>query len=240
MKTLTRTLSVVALMIMTSQSFAFNIMQGRLIAQLGGYFGHQGTAQDINIQTLVGDRFTVSKNNGGNVLVGLGYYFTGMCQPNYTVSYGVNAFYLAQAQVKGDIDQEHLFTNLAYRYNVSNVPVYAAAKIDILTNSPFAITLDGGIGPNFVITSNYKDHSLDGITLPDNAFTGQTNAAFSATVGIGVKLSNNIMGYAYPVECGYRFFYLGQGYLKKNNSQVVNRLKTGNDYANALVCAVTF
>ncbi len=33
-------------------------------------------------------------------------------------------------------------------------------------------------------------------------------------------------------------FYLGQGVLTTNNSQVLNDIKNGNAYANAFVCSV--
>ena len=42
-----------------------------------------------------------------------------------------------------------------------------------------------------------------------------------------------------PLECGYRFFYLGQGSFNIINNQVTTALNTGNVYANALVCSVT-
>jgi hypothetical protein len=150
----------------------------------------------------------------------------------------VNAFYLGQTSVQGDIVQEHLFTNLAYKYDIQNVPVYAAAKALIYTNNPaYILTVDMGIGPNFLLTSGYKETPLNNYTNLDNAFTGATTTTFSATAGIGLRV-NNILGQM-PVECGYRFFYLGQGNLAKNNDQLINTLNTGDTYANALVCSVT-
>ena len=65
-----------------------------------------------------------------------------------------------------------------------------------------------------------------------------TTTAFSATAGIGIKLNNVIK--TIPLECGYRFFYLGKGHLNTLSDQVLNTLKTGDDYANAIICAVTF
>jgi len=72
--------------------------------------------------------------------------------------------------------------------------------------------------------------------VPDNAFSSHNNVTFTAMAGVGLKL-NNIFGRA-PLECGYRFFYLGQGDLSKNTDQLLNTLKTGNNYANALICSV--
>lgn len=56
---------------------------------------------------------------------------------------------------------------------------------------------------------------------------------FSATVGFGVKM-NYVFGPA-PLECGYRFFYLGQGKLEASSNQALNTLNTGSVYANALL-----
>lgn len=116
--------------------------------------------------------------------------------------------------------------------------MYAAAKAVIQTPSPhFAITVDAGIGPNFMLTTDVKENSLDGITLPGQMFTGRTTTTFSAMAGAGVKL-NNAFG-KMPLECGYRFFYLGQGNFNKTSNQVLNTLNTGKNYANALMCAIT-
>jgi len=130
-------------------------------------------------------------------------------------------------------------TNLSYNYTVTHLPVYASAKATFNNKSDqYAITLDAGIGPNFIKTGGFEEHSLDGgITIPEQDFSGKTNATFSATAGLGLKL-NNVLGSA-PLECGYRFFYLGQGELKKQASQIQNTLSTGSNFGNALTCSVT-
>ncbi|CEK11489.1 Uncharacterised protein [Legionella hackeliae] len=45
----------------------------------------------------------------------------------------MDAFYLGRTKVQEDIIQEEIFTNLSYKYNVQNVPVYAAFKAPINT-----------------------------------------------------------------------------------------------------------
>ncbi|WP_115705568.1 hypothetical protein [Legionella sainthelensi] len=205
----------------------------------GGFFGaSQGKDQHIDIDSLVGNQYTLDNNSQISGLVGLGLYFNGPSYNWVQLSYGVDAFYLGQTKVKGDIVQEDLFTNLSYKYNLQNVPVYAAAKALIYTNSStYNFTVDAGIGPNFMWTSGYQETPLVDFAVPDNSFNGASTTSFSATVGAGIRL-NNIVGQI-PFECGYRFFYLGQGHLKRANDQIINNLTTGDTYANALVCAVT-
>lgn len=214
------------------------IKQGHAVLQLGGYWSIQGSQQHIDIEDLIGDEFTVTDHTGSNGLVGLGYFFDGQEKERFNMAYGINAFYLAKTAVTGDVVQENLFTNLAYRYHVTHYPVYAVAKAFIKTKSPkHALTLDVGIGPNFMRTSGFSESSLDGITLPDNIFSSRTTTTFTATVGAGVQFKR-FFGAA-PLECGYRFFYLGQGHFNTQTNQVLNTLNTGATYANALMCSIT-
>ncbi|CDZ77340.1 hypothetical protein BN59_01623 [Legionella massiliensis] len=218
-------------------SLPSSLKQGHVIIQFGGYWSSQGQAQHINIQDLVGDEFTLTKHKRSNGLVGLGYFLDGQETSFFRMSYGINAFYLAKTGVVGDVIQENLFTNLSYHYNLRHYPVYAIAKSTIKTKFPkYALTLDAGIGPNFIKADGFKEHSLDGITIPDNIFSSHSSTTFSATAGFGVRI-NQVFGQA-PLECGYRFFYLGQGSFNKANNQVLNRLKTGSNYANAIICSM--
>jgi hypothetical protein len=208
--------------------------------QLGGFWANQGKAQNINIEGLVGnhDTFESANHNQSNGLVGLGYYIDGFHHEKFQLIYGLNAFYLGSTSVSGDITQEQLFTNLSYHYDIQHTPLYLDAKAIIKTNSErYNLTLDAGIGPNFMRTSNYSEVPLNDYTLPDNAFSSHNNVEFSATAGVGLRW-NNIFG-SVPLECGYRFFYLGQGQLASSNHQIINTLQTGNTYANALLCSVT-
>ncbi len=237
-----RLISIAALLSITTQAFSFDfknqLTHGHAVIQLGGYWGDEGKQQHISIENLIGDNFTVTNRQSGNVLAGLGYFVDGQDKDLFKMVYGVNAFYLAKTRISGDVVQENLFTNLSYGYNITHYPVYAVAKSIIKTKSPrYAVTVDLGVGPNFMHTSNFREHSLDGVTIPDNIFSGQTTTTFSVMTGLGIKI-NDVFGNA-PLECGYKFFYLGQGGFSANNTQVLNTLNTGNDYANALMCSIT-
>lgn len=238
MSTTLKSLSAAALILSATQVFTASMNPGHFLFELGGYNSTQGREQDIAIEGLIGDRFTLTDRHDVNALFGLGYFLNGMKQNQLQMDLGVNAFYLARTEVSGTIVQEQLFTNLGYSYEARHIPVYAAAKATLTSNTaPAALTLDAGIGPNFIRTSNYNDWSLDGMTLPDNAFLGHSKITISAMAGIGLKLLPPTG--KMPLECGYRFFYLGQGHLVPRSDQIHNTLQTGTNYANALLCTVT-
>lgn len=219
-------------------SFDSALKRGHIVLQAGGYWSHQGKAQHIDIDGLIGDEFTLNKHGDSNGLVGLGYFIDGQHLERLQFSYGVNFFYLPKTLVSGTVVQEDLFTNLSYGYHLTHYPVYVAAKAKTNLSVPnLSLTVDAGIGPNFMRTGGFAEHSLDGgITIPDNAFSGHTSTTFSATAGIGLQLAK-VFG-EMPLECGYRFFYLGQGRLSKNTDQIINNVHTGRAYANAVLCAV--
>lgn len=223
----------------TKQFLKHDLWQGHKVLQLGGYWSIQGEAQDINIDGLVGDRFTVSNNQGSNGLVGFGYFIDGQEKPWFNLSYGINAFYLAPTTVSGTVIQEQLFTNLSYAYSLTHYPLYAVAKATIKTKSPkVGLTVDAGIGPNFMQATGFHENSLDGgTTISDTIFSSHTATTFTATLGVGVKF-NHVFGEA-PLECGYRFFYLGQGDFNVLTNQVPNALTTGSDFGNAVMCSIT-
>ena len=236
-------LSALLLTITTTQAFSYDFIQelreGHPILQLGGYQGHQGNAQRVNISGLIGDYFTVTKDNDINGLAGIGYFIDGQETKSFRMTYGINAFYLGETTVKGTVIQEDLFTNLSYDYSIEHYPVYLMAKSIIPTK--FAneeVTLDVGIGPNFMVTGWLNEYSLDnGITIPDRIFSNNTSTTFSATAGLAVRF--NKLFNSSSLECGYRFFYLGEGRLNPLSNQVINVLHTGNVYANALTCGIT-
>ena len=82
----------------TTQALAFDLKNtlshGNAVIQLGNFWGHQGQAQHINIDGLIGDDFTVTKAQDNNGLVGLGYFIDGQDKNLFKMSYGINAFYL--------------------------------------------------------------------------------------------------------------------------------------------------
>ena len=216
-----------------------NIKQGHALVQLGGYWSCQGKAQHVDIKDLIGDDFTVSNNNSSNGLLGMGYFLDAQEKPNFKTSYGLNFFFLSPTGVSGTVVQENYFTNLSYKYSVTHYPVYAIAKSTINLNSThYALTVDAGIGPNFMHIGGFEELSLDNNnTIPDYIFSGRANTTFSATAGIGIKLKH-LFG-ELPLECGYRFFYLGQGQFNVLTNQTITTLNTGTAYANALMCGIT-
>ncbi|BCA94592.1 hypothetical protein TUM19329_09530 [Legionella antarctica] len=236
---ISNSIATIMLILATNQATSMNLKQGHFLFEMGTFSATQGEAQNIEINGLIGDRFNVSDRHDSNVLFGLGYLIDGFKLDKFNLNYGVNAFYLAKTKVSGTIDQELLFTNLAYNYQVMHLPVYALTKAELPTKSDkLAVTFDAGVGPNFMSTSNYHDWSLDGgMTLPDNAFLGRSKVTLSAMAGIGLKFTPTT-GHA-PFECGYRFFYLGEGDFNARTNQIRNTLKTGTNYAQALICTVT-
>lgn len=215
-------------------TFFDGIKKGHFTMGLGGYQGIQGKSQHININELIGDTFTVDDRYYQNALIGLGYFIDGKTHGYFNLSYGVNAFYLAPTSVSGNIIQEDLFNNLSYHYNILNFPVYIMAKSTFNLKAPLSFTIDIGIGPNFMKTYGFQESSLDGgVTVPDSIFSANTTTNFSVTFGASFKI-DHALGQL-PLEIGYRFFYLGQGSFNVSNNQVLNNLKTGNVYANALI-----
>lgn len=226
-----------------AQSTTMNVLKkGHLTMQLGGFISHQGSTQDININELIGDRFIASSGNKSNGLFGIGYFIDSKTQDRFNLSLGLNWFYLPRTSVSGTVLQEHLYENLTYSYNITNYPLYFAAKSKVHLNTPEqSITFNLGIGPNFMKTSNFTEASIrvagaNYYSLPDTIFSGKTTTTFSATAGVGFQVAR-VFGNV-PLECGYQFFYLGQGSQNIINDQVINSLKTGQVYANALMCSV--
>lgn len=212
---------------------------GEPIFHLGWFTARQGKSQHLDIQGLIGDDFSVTKSSDQNVLVGVGYFFDWLNVGQVCLKYGVDFFYLGPTKVKGHVTQENLFTNLSYQYSRTNIPIYLALRAFIPCWQCYDIVLDLGIGPNIMSTGHFKERSLDGgITVPDeHLFSRKNRIDFSATAGLGWRI-NNVLG-CRSFEIDYRFFYLGQGKLKKVNSQARNTLRTGNSYANALFFSIS-
>lgn len=210
--------------------------RGGLVFQFGGYWGTAGKSQHININGAIGDQYNASGRHASNALLGLGYYTKYHYFHDHALQYGVNAFYLNDMTVNGTINQENLFTNLSYYYDLKHLPVYAMFKMPQVFKLPshFAVAADVGIGPNIMFLSRVNEQSLDGgVTLPDNAFGSRTDVTFSATAGFNIHFLQPALR---SISCGYRFFYLGDAKFKRNTSQLQNTLTTGTSYANALMC----
>lgn len=222
------------------QSLLHNLSSGKIDLQLGLFSAYQGSSQNIAINGLVGDHFSVTSHSDQNALLGIGYFIDAPANYNPHLKYGINAFYLADTMVTGHVFQEMKFENLSYRYNVTNFPLYLALKSIFKTKmEKYSLTIDLGIGPNIIKTGDFSEKSLDGgFTQPDRIYSGNTSITFSAMAGLGVKFNNLKVYHESTLECGYRFFYLGQGDFNKLNNQVRSTLKTGNGNANALICSV--
>ncbi len=211
---------------------------GEFSLSVGYYNADGGKRQHINIVDLVGNTYTVRKKNDESYLVGLGYLVNGWNFNRANLGFGIKAFLLGNTHVKGVIEQEDVFTNLSYKYDLMHIPVYAMGRGLINFGSNSALTLDAGIGPNFVTTVRYDERSLDGgVTIPDYSFNGHTRTTFSATAGVGIKFQNLIKSAG--IEIGYRFFYLGQGNLKPRSNQILNHLRTNDIYANSVVLTIS-
>lgn len=218
-------------------SFAFN--KGHFQFHGGIFNATQGKAQDIMINGMAGEHFTVFDRHDTSGLLGIGYLFEGLHNEKVDVLYGLEAFYLFSTSVQGTILQEQLFSNLAYSYKTSHLPIYAKVQAKIPTSSPnFKIYLLGGLGVNFMQTHDYHDWSNDGgITNAENAFSGKNVTNFSATAGFDIAFYQASSGQA--VSCGYRFFYLGNGDFTKRSSQFLNTLTTGPITSNAFICTLS-
>lgn len=223
---------------LASAAHAFITPSTHLMLEAGGFVAHQGKSQDIDIDTLIGNHYSVTDSNDQNYLLGLGLYMDAFCTNSYKLMAGINAYYLAPTEVKGNIVQEQLFQNLSYHYNITNYPVYLAGKaLVFLGSADYTLTVNGGLGANFISASNYTEKSEDGgITIPGASFTSHTQTVFSAMIGLGIQFNNLFCNT--PIELSYQFFYLGNGYLKNGNDAILDNLDTGNSYANALMLTV--
>lgn len=221
-------------------SFLSRLMHPKIPIQVGGFLSYNGVAQHVAIRGLVGDDFSVTTHTDGNVILGAGYYIDGQDSCRLLLRYGINAFYLPTTTVKGTVTQEEMFTNLSYTYSTTNIPIFVAAKgfIKNKYNDRYYITFDLGVGGNILSTSSISETSLDTITLPDRIYSGATDTVLSAMAGVGFQV-NHIMNER-PIECGYRFLYLGRGNFRKEAVTLLSKFQSGNGYANALMCSMTF
>jgi len=212
------------------------LKKNHIAITLGAFKATHGKTQLININELISSNYTLTKHNAWNALFGLSLLRDWKNIDVFPFSYGISGFYLPKTSVSGEIIQANLFNNLGYSYDVSNIPIYAIGKTYISLHSNQQIALDIGVGPNVMQINHYHEWRINPMTRPDNAFKSNMLATLSATMGIAYKI-NNVFGKA-PMECGYRFFYLGSGNLKINNNQYTTQLSTGSNYANAITCAL--
>ena len=79
------------------------------------------------------------------------------------------------------------------------------------------ININGLIGDHFSINNHNDSNGLVGVGY---YLDGQRTNRFNLSYGINA-------------------FYLGQGSFNKHSNQLINTLRTGNSYANALLCTLT-
>jgi hypothetical protein len=206
---------------------------------LGGFaFARSSATQHVDIDSLIGDDFTPSSDIQWNGLLGLGYYLSG---PQYTTVdtlYGIHAFYLPKTTINGTVLQEGLFINLAYSYSMVNWPIYftAKAKIHHPYEEKYQTFVEVGVGPDIIQTQGFSEASLDnGVTIPDNIFSGRTAVSVAATVGVGL-IAYNAFGKT-PLQCGYQFMYFGPTTFHHLTDQT-SSLSTGKNFANAVMCSI--
>lgn len=196
-----------------------------------------GKVQDIPVNTLSPAKYTTNNQSNWSGLVGLAVFKDVYTGEKLTFNYGVSAFYLFKQSVSGEVFQARLFNNLGYGYTVQNLPIYLSGKTSInVPNKEQKVVVDIGVGPNIMKISDYHEWRINPATRPDNAFKQNISAEFSTTVGVGLRF-NHVLGDT-PVECGYRFFYLGAHELQVKNMQFMTALSTGSSYANALACTL--
>ncbi|MDF1677538.1 MAG: hypothetical protein P1U32_02450 [Legionellaceae bacterium] len=226
----------------TAHNYLDVLKSGWFTVQLGGYWRNLSNEQYIHIEDVIGNRMTVLDTNPKNGLFGVGYFIDGQTYyERFRMSLGANWFYLPQTRTAGIVFQENEFRNLSYEYNITQYPLYAVAKSTINTAFPGKdVTLNVGIGPNFIRTHDYKESPIltgnNVVSSSDPMFSGKTTTVFSVTAGAGIQVAE-LFGKA-PLECGYQFFYLGEGKFNRLNDQTQNTLKTGTLYANAVMCSI--
>ena len=235
----TKYVTATSLLMVSLQALSSSLPHGQLVIQGGGFYSKPGKSQHINIQTLIGDQYTVSNHNESNGLFGLSYLVSGPNLGNALMSYGVSGFYFPKIKVHGDIIQENMFANLGYSYGITQVPIYATAKAVLMNHADrFGLTVDTGIGANLNQTTTLNTWPINGSNaVPDAAFSDRSHVAFSAMAGVGFRI-NHVLGQI-PLDCGYRYFYLGKGNFYKRSDAWLNTLSTGDNYAQAIICSVT-
>ncbi|MFO2970990.1 hypothetical protein SCO12_05915 [Legionella pneumophila serogroup 10] len=217
---------------------AFSIPKGQAVLELGGASISKAPTQLIAIgEGSLGNIHRVYHSQDLRFLAGLGYFFDVLTYKPLSFGLGPQIYYLKQHNTQGVIDIERAFPNLSYQYQTQNTPLYAAVKAKWAGQDEVSsLVLNAGIGPNFIKTKNYYEHSLDdGITIPNQAFAGQSRTRFSAMAGLGLQFKTPHKTLAF--EVGYKYFYLGEGTLNPRPG-FLNQLTTGHQSTHALTLSL--
>jgi hypothetical protein len=212
-------------------------MAGDFMLHAGAYKGHSGKKQHVEDFLGVVDASVTDRGNI-NWLAGLGYFMTASKNEYARFDLGLDAYYLAPTKVKGvmnvNIPLLGTFSD-KYEYKSQHVPIYAAAKAIIHTGAPsVSFVFNAGAGVNL-----FRAYGADLKGMQDDldkVFANKTKATFSASAGLGLRINSSRT----PLECGYRFFYLGEGKLKTADWLELDDPKTGKTYAHAGLCSVSF
>ncbi|MCH9756549.1 MAG: hypothetical protein K0U37_05095 [Gammaproteobacteria bacterium] len=203
------------------------------LLHIGGFFSHQGVEQHINLNGLVGNDYSPTRRNSGNVIVGVGLLRPGTSYKTVDFEYGVQLYYLSGTTTSGVISIENVLPNLSYSYTTTFLPLYANVKANIETQfDKTKLTLDVGVGPDFMTLTRYREAPRTAATIPNSFYSRQTKTQFATLFGVGLKSDKFADGGS--LEIAYKFFYLGQSKFTPNNNQVLNSLNTGSVFANAI------
>lgn len=214
------------------------LLQGKWLLELGGTYSSQSPTQVIAIsEGSLGNIHSVYRSKDLRFLTGLGYFFDILVENPLSIGFGPQIYYQGKNNTAGLIFIERAFPNLDYLYQTKNIPFYAALKAKWQGQDEVSsLVFNLGLGPNFVKTKGYYERSLDdGVTIPNQAFSGQSRTHFSAMAGLGLqfKIPNN----KFAFEIGYKYFYLGEGALKPRPG-FLNSLTTGYQNTHAFTLSL--
>ena len=158
------------------------------------------------------------------------------------MAYGLNFLYLARTRVAGvELQEAFPEPNLAFSYRVTHYPVYVVSKATFETPwNNKNITVDVGLGPNFMKTTDFQQLPLNDYTEANQDFAGKSSTTLSLTTGISMQFKQALLPAPVVIEIGYRFFYLGEGKFLSLNSQNLGTLNTGQNIANAVILSLIF
>lgn len=216
----------------TFKIFAAQLYPYETDIQLGLFLPNLGKNQHISIDSLIGNRYTVSNPTNLSGLVGISTYGLKIQKLNTLI--GVNGLWMFKPTVQGTIYLENLYPNLTYQYQINYFPVMAVSKTMLPIQSSL-INLEFGVGPSFIRAYDYQEFSKNTHTIPSHSFKNYVTTSVAAMAGAGIHLTPQ---HNKTLEIGYRFMYLGQGKLQPNNSTILNALSTGNNYANTLMLSL--
>jgi len=176
------------LRLLTDRASPLNIKYGHPIIHQCRVKSSAGKALDDHIQDLTEDYFSLTNGSNSNGQIGLSNLFEGLKNNKFKLSYSIDNIYLKKIiTISDDITKKRLFTNLSSSYNLAQPPIYAVGKLPLnLRLNRYQLMLNTGDGPNIIDEEYYHDRSLNGFTLPDNAYSCKGTPTLSAIFGVGI------------------------------------------------------